>query len=356
MHKRSISLALILLITALGINVYGQSKATDITDPVRLLPPSDIVATFDVNRLLTEAFPRLFAKSPATLARMNTELDDFKTKTGFDLRSINRIAIGARDVSPNTSHDKWKGVIITQGNFNAHSLLAFGKLALKGKYQEQQHNGQTIYIFLLNPTEKASQDKTAPLPSIELAMAALNNNTLAIGKPESLRMTIDIGKEKAQSSIDMVELATRDPQALIGLGINVEPLMANFPSTVPAKSNSQGLTIDPIEKLGSANSEIKILGEMEGEFKKIAESIKHVHVSTGMTPTTFNVSLIKQIATTKADPQTVKMLERIKVSIQDNDVQIKADAPQQEVADLVKTAVKPPIQKKKPVAARRKRK
>jgi hypothetical protein len=358
MHKK-ILFSIVILIAILTSLVQIHVQAQSATDPIHLLPSSDIVVVCDLQRLLNDALPRLLAKSPQSLSKLNAELDDLKTKTSFDVRSVNRIVLGASGINPNTSYDKWNGIAIAQGSFNANTLIAFGRLALNGKYEEQTYQGKTVYRFPINIDEKMKQANPSSPSTIELAMVALNDNTFAIGRPDTLRTTIDISMGEAKGNTDMIELTNKDPNALISISANVESIVSSMPNLTMGRAKE--LKIDPMDKLGSPQGESRMFGDFEGEFKKILESIKHMQLSTGMTSSLFNMALVartktvdqanvlhgmidslKQIASNNNDPKMAKMLERIKLSIQGNDVKITAEMPQEELALLVQESLKTP--------------
>ena len=76
----------------------------------------------------------------------------------------------------------------------------------------------------------------------ELAVCALNNNTLALGSPANVRAAIDAGKIRRRANAELVALATRDPDAVIGFGGNVpQKLLAslNVGSDAMAESEDQ---------------------------------------------------------------------------------------------------------------------
>src|SRR2546422_834637 len=107
-NKRTLALlpALALLFTVVfACNARAQRTAaqrprTNTSKVLSTLPPSDAVIFIDVRRLLNEAIPGVFAAEPAKLAQVNTQIDSFKTKTGIDLRSFERLAVGLRYTYP----------------------------------------------------------------------------------------------------------------------------------------------------------------------------------------------------------------------------------------------------------------
>lgn len=184
------------------------------------LPASDAVMFVDVRRLLTEAMPRALAGDAAKLAQVNAEIDNFKARTGIDARAFDRVAVGARFNSPSAGVTKIDHVVaVGHGTFNAGALAAAGRIAAKGKYQEVSHDGKTINVYSLN-----EQVKLFGLLNVrvsDLATAVLDSNTLAVGDLAGVRAAIDAQGGRGRVSPEMVMLAQRNPNAIIGFGGNV---------------------------------------------------------------------------------------------------------------------------------------
>src|SRR5262245_37822342 len=97
------------------------------------LPASDAVAIVDVKRMINETMPSILGGDQAKLAQANAEIDKFKTKTGVDLRTFNRVAVGVRYTYPNASTTKQETVAIAHGTFDAKSITASAQAAATGK-------------------------------------------------------------------------------------------------------------------------------------------------------------------------------------------------------------------------------
>src|SRR5205085_6721171 len=179
------------------------------------LPASDAVMTVDVQRLYKEALPRIYASDPAKLAEINSDIETFKTRTGLDPRAFERVAVGVRVVQTPLGMIKLQSVAIARGTFSAAALVAAGRIAAKGGYQEQQYKGKTIYLFNLG-----QQVKFLGLRWTNLAVVVLDANTLAFGQPERVRAAVDALGGGARVAADVVALAQHDPNAIIGMGGN----------------------------------------------------------------------------------------------------------------------------------------
>ncbi len=168
--------------------------------------------------------PSILGNDPAKLAQANAEVEKFKTRTGIDPRSFDRVALGVRFTYPTPNMTKLEPVAIAHGAFDAKSLTASARAAANGKAREEKYHGATITIVDVN-----DQMKLLGLWNMkigELAICVLDPNSLAIGSPANVRAAIDAGK-RGRASADLIALASRDPNAVAGFGANVTRELLN---------------------------------------------------------------------------------------------------------------------------------
>jgi len=182
------------------------------------LPASDAVAIVDAKRMLNETMPRILGGDTAKLAQANADVDKFKTKTGIDFRSFDRVAIGVRYVYPAPKTTKLETVAIAHGSFNPSTITASVRAAANGKSREEKYHGATITIINIDDDVKLLGLWTMHLN--ELAICVLDQNSLAMGTPATVRAAIDAGKA-GRAPADLIALATRDQNAVIGFGGNI---------------------------------------------------------------------------------------------------------------------------------------
>ena len=186
-----------------------------------MLPPSDVVVSINIKRLINDGLPKFFADNPAKLAEFNAHIDQIKTQTGLDLRSFEEIAVGMHYQHPSPNVTKADTVVLAHGTFNAGALIAAGRMAAQGKYREEKYNGATIYIYSLN--SQMNLHGFFNMKINDLAVTSLDANTLIFGEPASVRATIDANKTPGHVNNDLIQLATRAPNALLGFSANVPP-------------------------------------------------------------------------------------------------------------------------------------
>ena len=199
-------------------NAQPSSRAKT-ADIFSFVPASDGVVVVDANRLLNETLPRVFAGDAAKLAHINSELDKLQNDTGIDARAFERVVVSARYTYPSPTVTKLEPVAIAQGKFDARAVTLAARLSGKGKVREEKYRGATIVVLTIN-----DQMKLFGLWNMrvrDLAITALNANTVALGTPATVRTVIDAGRTPRRDSVELVSIATRDPQAVIGFGANV---------------------------------------------------------------------------------------------------------------------------------------
>ena len=211
------------MILSLSLSGLAQTRTRTTPKPapslLSSLPQSDAVAQVQIKRLINDVIPRVLANNPAKLAEISANLDNFKSRTGLDARSFEQIALGVRYTYPSEGITKLVTAGLARGTFNPGAMVAAGRLAADGKYREEKYAGKTVYIFNLD--ESIRLFGVIDLRLHELAAAPIDSNTLAVGDPSSIRSVIDAAAGKKRYNEDLIALATREPNAVVGFGGNV---------------------------------------------------------------------------------------------------------------------------------------
>jgi hypothetical protein len=226
-----LNLAIVFVALFLQIDAEAQtrSRATAPAAPSLMasLPESDAVAQVKMNQLLNEAMPQILANNPARLSELNASLDKFKDRTGLDPRMFQQVALGVRFTYPSEGVTKVETVALANGTFSAPAMVAAGRVASNGKYREEKYRDKTIYIFTLE--ENIRLLGMFDIKLAELAAAPIDSNILALGDPAGVRHLIDASRLRKQTNTELIALASRDPNAVIGFGANVnEQLIGNL--------------------------------------------------------------------------------------------------------------------------------
>lgn len=249
MKRKFLNFAIILPLIASGFvreagaQTRPRNNAPATPNLMASLPESDAVAHIKVKQLLTEAMPRILGSNPAKLAEAYWHLDRFKERTGLDPRMFQQIALGLRFTHPAEGVTRAQTVALAKGSFSSAAMVAAGRVAANGKYREEKYQNKTIHIFTLDDQIRLLGMFNFKLA--ELAAAPLDTDTLALGDPAGVRAAIDVGSGRADANNELIALASRDPNAIIGFGGNMtEQLVDNLdignaPITAELKSLRQ---------------------------------------------------------------------------------------------------------------------
>jgi hypothetical protein len=227
---RFFSFAIVMLALATGLQVSAQTRqratAAQATPGLMTsLPESDAVAQVKIRRLLNEVLPQLLASNPSKLSEVNADIDRFKTRTGLDPRTFEDLALGVRYTYPAEGITKLRTVALANGTFSSGAMVAAGRIAANGKYREEKYQGKTIYIFTIDETVKLFG--VLDFAIREIAASPLDSNTLALGDATSIRTVIDVSRGRKRGNAELIALASRDPNAIIGFGSNISPTLLN---------------------------------------------------------------------------------------------------------------------------------
>lgn len=230
MKRTLLTLAIVVLsvfAAQVGAQTRTRNNAPATGGLMASLPESDAVAQIKLRQLLNEALPRIMGSNSMRLAEVNASIETFKNRTGLDPRMFEQLALGLRFSHPAAGVTKVQTVALANGTFNPAAMVAAGRVASNGGYREEKYQGKTIYIFKLE--ENIRMVGLFNFRIDELAAAPLDANVLALGDPAGVRAAIDAGKSRKRANAELIALASRDPNAVIGFGGNVtEQLITNL--------------------------------------------------------------------------------------------------------------------------------
>ena len=233
MKSKLLNFAVILVGVAGGLLIDARAQtrnrnsAPAASGLMSSLPASDAVAHVKVKQLLNEAMPRILANNPAKLSEVTASIEKFKDRTGLDLRMFQEIALGVKFTYPAEGITKAQTVAVANGSFSSAAMVAAGRVATNGKYREEKYHDKTIYVFTID--ENIRLFGFFDIRITELAAAPLDANTLALGDQAGVRAAIDAGRNRKNTNTELIALASRDPNAIIGFGANMsEQLVSNL--------------------------------------------------------------------------------------------------------------------------------
>ena len=336
---------------------YGTSPADSATSKsakrakanqlVTMLPASDAVMTFDVSRGFAEAFPFILSSKPDMLNKWMDKLGEFEQKSGIQLRSFDTVVAGMTVKQTGKGKYDMAPVMIARGNGNSSAVIAAAKEAAGGKYKEESINGRTIFVFSFkeyaqkkaddaatkDPENKGMIDKALWLASSEMAVMAIDANTVAAGIPDRVR---EMAEGRSKVGKDVIDLLNKKPFGVMNFAAKVPTGMSDF---LPLDNDELGSSIDAIQTAyGSMDI---VAGEMQ----------------MGMTARTKQAAQAEQLFDTmevmqsfgkmalgsskRPDQQLyARLIERVKLARNGSDVSFDISVPQTDIDQLMAILVK----------------
>lgn len=262
---------LLLPLALLFALAQAAAAQTDARLALAGLPDSQAVLYVNAHRIVHDVLPRVMP--PAEYAKMLAEAQ----KVGFDARGIDYVAVGARLADPPPANNLPEFVVVIHGNFNADALLALGRVAAGSENitpRRETYGSKTLEIIDLQSIGKKAEgadgadgeggSKPSPMPYPEVAVMALDANTLVAGVPAYVKALVDAAGGRGALKSSMVDLAARDPQSLWSLTVEPPPVL-----------------VDYLHKVGSPNNK---------EFDEMIDWVKQVSLAHGMDALNYTMS------------------------------------------------------------------
>jgi hypothetical protein len=292
------------------------------------LPESDAVAQVKVKQLLSESMPRILAGNPAKLAEVNASIENFKTRTGLDARMFQQVAIGVRYTYPSEGVTKLQTVALANGSFSPAAMVAAGRVASNGKYREEKYQDKTLYIFTLEESVKLLGVFDFRIG--ELAATPLDNNILALGDPIAVRSAIDASRSRKRANADLIALANRDPNAVIGFGSNMsDQLVGNLDiGNAPIASDLKSLR-QVFGSVGTTETDLQLFLAARAVNAEAAQSLETTLEGLKL----FGAAFVGRLSGAKG-VLAKSALSNMKINSTANELQIRTTVAQAEVGPL----------------------
>jgi hypothetical protein len=224
------------ILNAVGfVSADTRSVKKQVNPLLALLPASDAVISIDAKRFYNTALPQILSGNKEMLDDIYGEIDEMKRNTGIDVRQFENVAVGIAFNQISATDIDFEPVALARGSFNASSLAALAKYASNNNYREEKVGSRTVYIFsakeliekqktiVKNSVIQKIFDHLLPRASGEVAVAAYDNNTLAFGKLERLKLMLT--DEKSRVDAGLLAAVNRNPNAVMSFA-------AKFPNGI----------------------------------------------------------------------------------------------------------------------------
>ena len=364
-YALSLAVALLLALVAFISGTALRAASSQSNNALASLPASDIVITIDTQRLLSETLPVMLADNPTLLAKVNDKIARFNQESGIDLRTFDSLAVGLRFKSP--AADNFDAVVIANGHFNSNQVLDAGFAAAKkkGEFQKRDelYEGKTIFVILPQQRKSTTSSagktdgsstavltaeppaKTSDAPRFEaevrtgrnrseqMAVVALDANTLAFGDLKSVRAAIDASLGRERVDDELVRMATQNPTALVGFSGKVPASLTEKMEKSDKEMESK--YIASIRKFyGSfsttgtdAETFVAVQTEKPNQAQDISQALNAMKLLSGLGMAHPSRGDVRSLA---------GVLKDLSITAQGNEVQIRLNIKQKDLAPFVR--------------------
>jgi hypothetical protein len=356
------------LLFALAQAAAAQAPA-DARAALSTLPDSQAVFYINARRIINEVMPSVMP--PAEYQKMLSEAQKF----GFDVRGVESVAIGARLADPPPANNLPEFVVVVRGNFNADTLLALGRVVAGSQNiqpRSETYGSKTIEVIDMTAVgakpsangEAAEKARLSPYP--EIAVMALDANTLVAGVPSYVKAMVDAAGGRGALRSSMVDLAARDPRALWSLTVELPPNTVDYLRKTGMPINAEA------EQMVRWVKQVSLAQGMDAINYSLSASVltdapEHASAFSGLVrmgllaaQTGLNQQAAKQTPAHKDYARTRTALNAIKTFVnrtEGNTLVLSASVPQKELAAIFKQEMtsQPAAKKPAPRAGRRAR-
>jgi hypothetical protein len=252
------------LLCALATSAVAQT-AVDARGALSTFPDSQAVLFVNAQRIVNDVLPKVMP--PAEYQKM---LDETK-KVGFDVRGLQFAAVGIRFRDDAPAGEPPEFVLVGKITAAARNLPsrtetygsksieiidaeAFSKSMNKGDGATGEGSGAD-----------GEAPKPKPFPYKELAVTALDSNTLVAGVPAFVRAAVDASGGQGTLRPSLLSLAAQDPGATWSLTAELPPNLADM-------AHKYGVPANP-------------------QFDQMVGWVKQLNISQGMTAADFTLGV-----------------------------------------------------------------
>ena len=238
------------LILNLGGSTFADTKGKKSASSqlVSLLPASDGVAIFDAKRFFGDALPQVLSNNQPLLAKVTAKIDELENRLGFDIREFDDVAVGVSTRYIGPKQYDIDPVVLARGQKTPVALIGAAKVASNSKYREERVGDRVLYIFDTKSVAGATPDAKVLEKLPEIAMASVDERTIAFGDVARVRQTL---AGKTRVGVDLVGMLDRNQSAMASFAAKPPEGLKAF---LPLENDELGKSIDSIRYLyGNAN-------------------------------------------------------------------------------------------------------
>jgi hypothetical protein len=167
---------------------------------------------------------------------------------------------------------------------------------------------------------------------MDFAAAALDKNTLALGDVNGVRGVIDANRARKHPNAELLALASRDPNAILGFGGNIAPaLMENLSLSNDTIARELTAVRQVYGTLGMTNTDLELMVAARtvdnASAKNLGDTVEGLKQ--------FGALFINRLPAAKGTLARTA-LNNLKISAQGNELQIRTAVAQSDVAPLMR--------------------
>lgn len=314
----------------------GSARAQAIVSSLANLPEADMLVYINPQRIVNEVVPKFMP--PPDVEKMRTGFEEMNKMAGVHPGKLDYVVIAIRFKKPTADlqFQPPEFMVVSSGDFSADSLIALARsVSSKWKIRDEMYGDKTLGLVTIEPLAIESEKNPFLKSFTEMGIVSLNSNTIATGSPAYLRSAIDAGAGKDRIGPENLNLLVRDPNALISFGGR------------PWHSFAQSfgmLGTDTTPRTPRCESK---LGDMYAALTMDATNFMIRGVSNADNPDTARIlanlysGLLRYAATSIKEPSAQKVLNGLAITAEGDEVLVRADFPQQMVAELIRQQMKP---------------
>ena len=300
------------------------------------LPDADTLVYINPQRILNDAAPRVMSESD--VAKMRQQFGDLKRTVGVDPSQIEYVVMAVRFHRPSAdlTFQAPEFLIVSSGDFSAESFLTLARLGLQEKLREEKYGSKTLAETTIDDIARQAEKNPFLKSFSEIAMVALNSNTLAAGSVSYVKAAVDAVDGRDRINQTTLNSLLRDPNALIS--------MAGSPWSSFAKSfGLMGTAGSPRPaKCDLGLGDFYAAVTIEGANFKLRGAMNADNPDTAKIISNLLGGLMKSMTSENGDAKSFpSMLRTMSLVARDNEVVLDAEFPQQMVADLIREHMKP---------------
>ncbi len=299
------------------------------------LPDVDTIIYINPQRILNEVLPKVLPAKD--VEQMRKGFEEAKKEMGLDPKQVEYIVVAVRFRKP-TAELKFQppeALIVAGGDFNAEALLGLARMISGGQLRDETYGAKTLGLMTIDPIAKEAEKNPLLRSFSEVAIVALNGNTLAAGTPGYVRAAIDAGDGKGRISAETLNSLVRDSSALISVAGRPWNSFAKSFGMMGTETAERAARCDM--KLGDFYAAVT----MDATNFILRGAMNEDNPDTAKIVSNLLTGLLGYAGSAIPDPAAQSMLKTIAIAPEGDDVTLRADFPQQMVVEMIKKQMEP---------------